>query len=141
MQLSKQNIQYISQKNIDKKKWDTCIDNASNGLIYGYSIYLDHMAKNWDALVLNDYDAVMPLTWNKKYGIYYLYQPAFTASGGVFGKNIDAATVKDFIDSIPVKFRLIEISMNHGNILPATSGFSITRDNYVLTLQKKYEEL
>ncbi|MEI9908814.1 MAG: hypothetical protein WDO71_03560 [Bacteroidota bacterium] len=23
------------------------------------------MARNWDALILNDYEAVMPLTWNK----------------------------------------------------------------------------
>ena len=30
---------------IDKAKWDHCIDNAGNGLIYAYSFYLDHMAK------------------------------------------------------------------------------------------------
>ena len=60
-------------------KWDNCITNAPNGLIYGYSFYLDHMAKQWDALVLNDYEAVMPLTWNKKYGIN-LFIPAFSYS-------------------------------------------------------------
>ncbi len=134
-------IEYITQKNIDKKKWDDCIDRASNGLIYGYSFYLDRMAKNWDGLVLNDYEAVMPLTWNKKYGINYLYQPAFTASGGVFGNEVNAATVKFFIEAIPKKFRLIEISLNHGNTLAATAGHSIMRDNYVLLLQKNYEEV
>ena len=48
------NIQYLSHEQIDKAKWDQCIDNASNGLIYAYSFYLDTMADNWDALVLND---------------------------------------------------------------------------------------
>jgi len=72
-------IKHLQQKEIDKIKWDACISNAANGLIYGYSFYLDTMARHWDALVLNDYEAVMPLTWNKKYGFYYLYQPAFTA--------------------------------------------------------------
>jgi hypothetical protein len=78
------NIQYLSNQQIDKTKWDHCIDNAGNGLIYAYSFYLDNMAKNWDALVLNDYEAVMPLTWNKKYGIHYLYQPFFDGSIGSF---------------------------------------------------------
>ena len=73
-------IQYLSHDEIDKPKWDRCIDEAPNGLIYSYSFYLDHMAKHWDGLVLskgphsdNDYEAVMPLTWNKKYGLHYLY--------------------------------------------------------------------
>ena len=61
-------IKYLQYKEIDKAKWDVCITNAPNGLIYGYSFYLDCMARRWDALVLGDYEAVMPLTWNKKYG-------------------------------------------------------------------------
>jgi len=61
-------IQYLTNHEIDKVKWDECINSASNGLIYAYSFYLDHMSKHWDALVLGDYNAVMPLTWNKKYG-------------------------------------------------------------------------
>ena len=70
-------VHYITYQQIDKSKWDNCIDTAANGLVYGYSFYLDAMAKHWDALVLDDYEAVMPLTWNKKYGITYLYQPFF----------------------------------------------------------------
>src|ERR1700722_19967131 len=96
-------IRYIQQPEIDKIKWDHCIGNAGNGLIYGYSCYLDQMAKNWDALVLNDYEAVMPLTWNKKYGIHYLYQPAFTASLGVFGNDMNEKLTRSFIQAIPGK--------------------------------------
>ena len=77
-------IQYIQNKEINKAKWDDSITESSNGLIYAYSWYLDTMSKNWDALVLNDYEAVLPLTWNKKYGVYYLYQPWFCASLGIF---------------------------------------------------------
>ena len=57
------NIHYLTNREIDKIKWDECIDKADNGLVYAYSFYLDHMAKQWDALVWNDYEAVMPLTW------------------------------------------------------------------------------
>jgi hypothetical protein len=134
-------IQYLSHPEIDKEKWDACVTAASNGLIYAYSFYLDHMAKQWDALVLNDYDAVMPLTWNKKYGLYYLYQPAFTASLGVFGKNLTETLVEKFVVAIPKKFGLIEISLNCGNIFSVPGGFSILRSNYFLGLNKPYGEL
>ena len=86
-------IHYLTYQQIIKTKWDACIDKADNGLIYAYSFYLDAMAKHWDALVMNDYEAVMPLTWNKKYSIHYLYQPPFTACLGVFGKLLTAETV------------------------------------------------
>ena len=134
-------IKYLRNKEIDKVKWDACIDKASNGLIYGYSFYLDHMAKHWDTLVLDDYQAVMPLTWNKKFGFEYLYQPAFTAALGVFGNNVNQQMVKSFVLAIPNKFRLIEISLNHGNNFPPVLEGYFPRVNYVLDLSKPYEEL
>ncbi|MGZ8510263.1 MAG: hypothetical protein ACXWWA_07800, partial [Chitinophagaceae bacterium] len=97
-------IRFVPYKEIDLTKWDNCISTASNGLIYGYSYYLDHMAKQWDALVLDDYEAVMPLTWNRKYGIAYLYQPFLTAQLGVFGQDISAELLASFLQAIPAKF-------------------------------------
>jgi hypothetical protein len=134
-------IKYLQHKEIDKAKWDACVEQASNGLIYPYSFYLDAMAKHWEALVLNEYEAVMPLTWNRKYGFYYLYQPAFTASLGVFGRNLNKELIDDFTRSIPSKFKLIEISLNAGNIIGDSKRFSLLRSNYILHLNKPYEEL
>jgi hypothetical protein len=135
------NIQYLTNRQIDKPKWDACIDNATNGLIYGYSFYLDHMTKHWDALVLNDYEAVMPLTWKSKYGINYLYQPFLTAQLGIFGKQITEEQVRQFVESIPTSFRLIEINLNSGNVFTSLTGIPIQRSNYVLNLNKTYQEL
>ncbi len=134
-------INYLTYKQIDKSKWDACIDNAPNGLVYGYCFYLDSMAKHWDALVLDDYEAVMPLTWNKKFGFHYLYQPAFTACLGVFGKSITAEILNHFLNTVPEKFRYWDISFNAGNffILP---GYSLhERMNYVLPLNDSYENI
>ncbi len=78
-------ISYLRHENIDKKKWDNCIAHANNSLIYAYSYYLDAMSENWNALVMNDYEAVMPLTWAKKFGFRYLRQPVFTQQLGIFG--------------------------------------------------------
>jgi hypothetical protein len=133
-----ENIQYVKHNDIDKTKWDACIDNSSNGLVYAYSYYLDHMAKHWDALIVGDYECVMPLTWNKKYGISYLYQPPFVASAGVFGTSTSLSTAA-FINSIPTKFRLIEISLNHGNIIDGKNV--LIKKNYVLDLNKPYDDI
>jgi hypothetical protein len=139
--MSESSIRYLTRREIDTTKWDHCIDTAGNGLIYAYSFYLDHMARNWDALVLDDYEAVMPLTWNRKFGIRYLYQPFLTAQLGVFGKKITEEQVGLFAQNIPSSFRLIEISLNSGNILAIPTGFPIHRSNYVLDLNWPYGEL
>ncbi len=135
------NIQYLTHLQIDKQKWDASIKQATNGLIYGYSFYLDQMAKHWDALVLNAYEAVMPLTWNKKYGIRYLYQPFLTAQLGVFGNNINAEMVKSFLQSIPSKFKYWDFCLNHSNVFPLKEFELYQRSNYILHLNKPYTEL
>lgn len=134
-------IQYLPNESIDKKKWDDCISNASNGLVYGYSFYLDHMARHWDALIWGDYEAVMPLTWNKKYGVHYLYQPFLTAQLGVFGKNINADLLQDFFKAIPSKFKYWDFYLNHGNLYGLDEFDLYERTNFVLRLDRDYETL
>jgi len=134
-------IQYLLQHQVDKREWDNCVSNSGNGLIYGQSFYLDAMCKHWDALVLNNYEAVMPLTCNKKYGIYYLYQPPFTAALGVFGKNISADLVQKFLLAIPKKFKYWDIYFNHGNYFTLGNFDLYERMNYILPLNSAYETL
>lgn len=135
------NIQYIIRDKIDTAKWDKCIDTSGNGLIYAYSFYLDHMAKQWDGLVLNDYEAVMPLTWNKKYGIAYLYQPFLAAQLGAFGKNISTEMLEAFLNAIPSQFKYWDFYLNHKNVFALKDFQLYQRNNYVLDLNKPYEEL
>lgn len=124
-------IHYIPYQQINKLKWDDCIDAANNGLVYAHSFYLDNMAKHWDALVLNDYEAVMPLTWNKKFGIAYLYQPPFTQQLGIFSKvPINIATQKSFVAAAQQRFRFAEIYVNF--------KYGIEQPNFTLSLHQPY---
>jgi len=138
--MSAYKIQYLRREQVDVLKWDRCIDRAANGLIYGQSFYLDLMASHWDALVMEDYEAVMPLTWNKKYGIYYLYQPAFTASLGIFGNQLNEQMIAQFVHLISSKYKLIEIALNTGNVFTGLP-FASLRNNYILHLNKSYDAL
>lgn len=137
-----QQIRYIKHNNIDFKKWDACIDAAPNNNIYAYSWYLNAMAGHWDALVLNDYEAVFPLTLKKKWGIAYLYQPWFCAALGVFSKKeITAVLLQQFLEQIPYHIRYIDIYLNKGNVFELSATPLKMRTNYVLSLQPSYEQL
>ncbi len=138
--MSNHSIQYLQRAQIDTVKWDNCLAAATNGLIYAYSFYLDRMAGNWDALVLNDYEAVMPLPWKKKWGASYIAHPPLTASLGIFGTAVTAEITNLFIGAIPARFKLVDLLLNPANFLPASRLQSI-RNNYVLDLNSKYEDI
>ncbi len=131
-------IRFLHRNEIDIEKWDRCILNATNGLIYARSFYLDTMAENWSALIEGDYNAVMPLTWNRKYGFSYLYQPAFTAQLGLFVRDSgDQKLIELFISHVKKYYRFCEIHLNYAN----NPQECIRRANYTLYLGKSYTEL
>jgi hypothetical protein len=130
-------IRFLSRGEIDPEKWDRCIQEAPNGLIYARSFYLDTMAKNWSALISGDYDIVMPLTWNRKFGFTYLYQPAFTAQLGIFFRYQALHILEDFINEIKTYFLFAEIHLNFGN----SALRCPSRANYILDLGKSYLEI
>jgi hypothetical protein len=119
-----------------------CIEQSQNSMIYGYSWYLDTVAPQWEGLVLNDYEAVMPLVWNKKLFIHYLYQPFFTQQLGLFYKTAAAKDrLIDFITAIPQKYQYIDINLNENNELPQSDLPLRKRKNFVLNLEKPYAKL
>ena len=136
-----QQILYLTRKQVNDDLWDACIGQSTNGLIYAYSFYLDAMADNWDALVLDNYKAVMPLPWRKKWNIYYLYQPFLTAQLGIFGNNLSRDIVSSFLKAVPKKFCYWDFSLNHQNRYVIENFPLYERSNYVLALNRTYEEL
>ncbi|MBI9067540.1 MAG: hypothetical protein JEZ09_09635 [Salinivirgaceae bacterium] len=106
-------IKYLQHNEISKMKWDKCINRSFNGIVYAYSWYLDIVAYQWDALVLGDYKAVMPLTGMKKYGFLKLVQPNYAKQLGVFtSERLDHELVNSFMEAIPDKFKVISIQLN-----------------------------
>jgi hypothetical protein len=135
-------IRYLERNEIDISKWDRCILQAPNGLIYARSFYLDSMAENWSALVAGDYQYVMPLTWNKKFGFTYLYQPYFTKALGVFGMQ-GALEISSFLEAIPEKFKYWDIDLNENNFVSYENKKlnQYARTNYFLSLQEEYDHI
>ena len=79
-----------------------------------------------------------PLTWNRKFGFSYLFQPAFTAQLGIFyKKDPDQTLTESFITHAKKHFRFCEIHLNYANALSGTRP----QANYVIDLDMSYEEI
>ena len=130
-------VHYLRHSEIDFQKWDQCLQQSTNGLIYAYSFYLNVACPGWNALVWNDYEAVMPLPVKKKYGIPYIYTPFFIQQLGVFSPK--ETSIIHFINAIPRQFKLVEYNLNWANkqLYPELPSW-ITHH---LSLNRPYEEI
>ncbi len=132
-------IKYLNHKQINFEKWDSAIDQSINTLIYAKSWYLNIISPGWDALVMGDYDIVMPLTYRRKYGIKYLFKPFFSQFLGVFYKNDeDSKYVPDFLNKASQHFRLVNIQINVSNS-NFDADYIKRRQTQVLKLDGNYE--
>ena len=133
-------IRYLEHKAIDKTKWDALIAECGN--IYAYSWYLDIAHPGWDALVDDDYQAVMPLTGGIKFGVNYLFQPFFVQQLGVFSKTpMTEGRLKDFLDAIPDKYRFCELRLNESNTLDDNIEEIDYHRNILLNLNQDIQSL
>jgi hypothetical protein len=135
---SADSIYYLTRKEIDEVLWNSCIDKADNGLIYAYTFYLDAMCTNWSALVLNDYKAVMPLPWRRKWGITYVYQPAFIQRLGVFGSISDEIN-SSFYKQASKHFPFIHYNVSAG--VKLSNVVMRKRENFFISLNQEYEKI
>jgi len=105
-------IQYVDHHQIDPTKWDSAILRSPHPLVYGLFEYLNAVCESqWDALIYNDYEAVFPLPFKKKFGIKYLVQPVFCQQLGAFGSNVNVST-NDFLSAIPKRFFRVRLQLN-----------------------------
>lgn len=134
-------ISYIHHSDIQTDKWDACIRKSLNSLTYAYSWYLDIVVQEWDALVLNDYEAVFPLPKKIKYKLQYSCTPFWLQQLGLFSQTASGLNrLQDFIEAIPKEFLYINLNLNSANSL--VEGAKIKyNNNYVLTLDKSHSEL
>lgn len=136
-------ISYIHRKEIDITRWDDVIANSPAETIYPYSWYLDAAAPNWSALIMNDYQYIMPVIWTKKFGIRYTLHPNFVQQLGVFSREIvDPLIVKMFLKQVYPKFRFGNLRFNSKNLIGEEHHFEV-RDmvNYELPLKEDYHVL
>lgn len=140
--MKQQALKYIKHKNIDEKKWDACILQSPNRQVYATSWHLDHATDTWDALVLGDYQYVMPLPVKSKWGISYVFQPLYCQQLGIFPIP-SAETAKQFYTELIRRFRYFDTQINARNpeIQLQHDLHFRPRKNYILPLNMNYAGL
>jgi len=140
--MSNPEIKFVINSDIDRIKWDRCIADSAYGIAYAYSWYLDRICEKWDALIRGDYQYVMPLVNNTKYGISYIYQPFFTQQLGVFSNlSVEPAIVEQFLNAIPKQFRLTDMNLNLGNTFLSEHFNAKQNTTYHLNLHPEISEI
>ena len=127
-------IELFENKEIDKQKWENCLEQSERAKIYAYSWYLDIVAPNWKALIQDDYKAVFPLPIKKRLGISYISQPLFTQQLGLFSSE-NSANFDDYLSQIPKKIWLRSLQV-HNN-----STYATTKDNFELDISADIEKI
>lgn len=136
-------IRFIDRKEIDAGKWDKLIAQSPAETIYAYTWYLDQVADNWSALVLDDYRYVMPVAWKRKVGMKYIYQPFYTQQLGVFGRDDpDPDLLRKMLKLLYRKFRFAGLNLNTRNLVGEEKPLEVVdKSNYVLPLDREYNHL
>jgi len=131
-------IKWVHRDQLDEEKYNKCISNSLESLIYGYSWYLDIVCDQWGVFVLDDYRAVMPIPFRKKLLIKYVHPPLWTLQLGIFSIEKEYS-VEAFVKAVKKKFRFIELRLNSQNKF--LEGNAEERHFQELILDKSTEDL
>lgn len=134
-------LQKINRKNLDLEKYSNAIQQALNYRVYAEYWYLDVLTQEkWECWVWGDYEAVMPVPLQYKFGFKFVLQPTYCQQLGVFYKEeIPEELFREFEKKLH-QYRVRSYSFNEEN----TEKYNPAGEkkvNYVLDLDKPYEDI
>lgn len=132
-------ISFLNRTELNVAKYDECVEKSLQSRVYGLSWYLDIACDTWGALILDDYKAVMPVPWNEKYMIKYVYPPLWILELGVF--SIERIDVDVFITELLKRFRFVELRLNTDNSFSKRDDQMITRSMQWIHLEGEYQSI
>lgn len=131
-------VNIIPSQQVDKQKWDNCIIKSSNSFIYAKHDFLNHMCDNWSAIIVKDYELVMPIPWRKKYGITYTYHVPFIQQLGFFGN--EKLINKSLFELLFGFCKYGDYFFNYKIDTSLLQGFS-SQTNYIIDLSQQYDSI
>lgn len=135
-------IRFFTHSKIDKERWNNTIANAAFPTLFADYDVLTLASPKWCALILGDYDYVMPLPARTKIGLHYIFSPFAFPRCGIFSKNpISPQLVRDFVEKIPRRFIQIDLRLNDLNSGQLIEDKAISLVTYKLNLNRDYTEL
>ena len=128
-------IRLLKRNEISNENWDL-LSSKSSHEIFMSSWYLDAVMPNWSAIVLNDYEACLPIQVSKKYHLKYCLQPLFIRAFSVLGNQKKAHELLVLLKEEISFFNLaIDIEVNDKQFKTADSVYQS------LELNQEYESI
>jgi len=135
-------LTHLQHNEIDKPLWEKSILNAVNGNLYAFAWYLDIVSPNWEALVSNHYEIVIPLPIKKIVGTKMIIQPLFAQQLGIFSTNVKhLSNAEDFIKQVVDLYPYCNLQTNKLNLIESSAGNNFNvyyKINYELDLIATY---
>ena len=133
-------IQILAAHVIEQARWDKCVEDNTNGLIYAQYDYLDNICDHWHGIVIGDYEAVMALPWRKKYGFRYYYRPPFVQQLGLIGNT--ASVDQEHLIRLIRQFAWYgDLFLNFSNYRLAEALKAGNKTNFIITLKSGYDQI
>lgn len=134
-------IRRLKYNEIDFEKYSKCLENSAQRKYSATKDFLDITSgKQWELLVYNDYEAVMPVPFVKKIGFKIVINPKLCQQLGIFS-HIDDVKINDlFLSFLEKKYNIWYYGFNDKNtfskLLKRRKNFLIYPDNYEIVRQK-----
>lgn len=111
-------IRRLKYHEIDFVKYSQCLENSEQRKYSATKDFLDTTApKQWEILVYNDYEAVMPVPFVKKYGVKIVHNPKLCQQLGVFSGKDDVNLNEQFLSYLENHYLIRAYPFNDGNQL------------------------
>ncbi|MGE8528979.1 hypothetical protein [Chryseobacterium rhizosphaerae] len=111
-------IRRLRYNEIDFVKYSRCLESSEQKKYSATKDFLDTTSeKQWEILVYNDYEAVMPVPFVKKYGIKIVHNPKLCQQLGIFSPKDDVQLNEAFLHFLEKNYLIRAYPLNDCNQL------------------------
>ena len=135
-------IKIIKYNEIDFDQYARFLEKAIQNTDYADHQFLDIVSnRQWFLLVYGNYEAIMPVSYVRKYGFTFVLMPKFCQQLGVFSEKDDSKINQKFYDFLDQNFLVAIYAFNGDNqflqqVQKKTSY--LIQKNYYSTVKKNY---
>jgi len=131
-------IRRLKYHEIDFKKYTECLESSKQRKYSATKDFLDVTSgKQWEVLVYNDYEAVMPVPFVKKYGVKIVHNPRLCQQLGVFSTEDNININEEFLSYLKDNYLIRIYTFNDTNRFIST----IELKNNFLIYPNVYEKV
>ncbi|MDQ0781576.1 hypothetical protein [Chryseobacterium sp. W4I1] len=123
-------IRRLKYKEIDFEKYAACLENSEQRKYSASKTFLDVTTnKQWDILVYQDYEAVMPVPFILKKGVKIVHNPLICQQLGIFSAQDDQKINEKFLHFLQKNYLIRAYHFNETNTLDSKLK---TKKNFLL---------